>query len=162
MRVDGAFDVARAQATLANGELTSSCRSIAERRGRAHQHPDHDSEPPAHEASSSSATSSAARAAIWCARACAALVEHHGVDLVIANGENCRRRLRHHARTSATTLLEWGVDVMTSGNHIWDKKEALDYIADEPRLLRPANYPAGTPGRGIVRRADAATAARSA
>jgi metallophosphoesterase (TIGR00282 family) len=37
---------------------------------------------------------------------------------------------------------------MTSGNHIWDKKEALDYIAREPRLLRPANYPAGVPGRG--------------
>ena len=37
---------------------------------------------------------------------------------------------------------------MTSGNHIWDKKEAIDYIAAEPRLLRPANYPAGVPGRG--------------
>ena len=37
---------------------------------------------------------------------------------------------------------------MTSGNHIWDKKEAIDYIATEPRLLRPANYPAGVPGRG--------------
>jgi 2',3'-cyclic-nucleotide 2'-phosphodiesterase len=38
--------------------------------------------------------------------------------------------------------------VMTSGNHIWDKKEALDYIGTEPRLLRPANYPAGVPGNG--------------
>src|SRR4051812_50009730 len=37
---------------------------------------------------------------------------------------------------------------MTSGNHIWDKREALDYIATEPRLLRPANYPAGAPGNG--------------
>ena len=43
---------------------------------------------------------------------------------------------------------------MTSGNHIWDKKEVMGYIASEPRLLRPANYPAGVPGRGVVRRAD--------
>src|SRR4029077_12321081 len=41
-----------------------------------------------------------------------------------------------------------GVDVMTSGNHIWDKREALDYIGAEPRLIRPANYPAGAPGNG--------------
>src|SRR5690606_17668642 len=45
-------------------------------------------------------------------------------------------------------ILAAGVDVMTSGNHIWDKKEAIDYIGIEPRLLRPANYPAGVPGRG--------------
>jgi len=45
-------------------------------------------------------------------------------------------------------LLDYGVDVMTSGNHIWDKKEALDYIGVETRLLRPANYPAGVPGNG--------------
>ena len=45
---------------------------------------------------------------------------------------------------------------MTSGNHIWDKKEALDYIGAEPRLLRPANYPAGVPGNGsyLARSAD--------
>src|SRR6202011_601929 len=50
-------------------------------------------------------------------------------------------------------LLDYGVDVMTSGNHIWDKKEALDYIGTEPRLLRPINYPVGVPGNGsyIVR-----------
>ena len=41
-----------------------------------------------------------------------------------------------------------GVDVMTSGNHIWDKKEAIDYIGIEPRLLRPANFPNGVPGNG--------------
>ena len=45
-------------------------------------------------------------------------------------------------------LLERGVDVMTSGNHIWDRKETLDYIGTEPRLLRPLNYPAGAPGNG--------------
>ena len=45
-------------------------------------------------------------------------------------------------------MLDWGIDVMTSGNHIWDKKEALAYIGAEPRLLRPANYPPGAPGNG--------------
>ena len=59
-----------------------------------------------------------------------------------------RRGFRRDEATSATTLLEWGVDVMTSGNHIWDKQEVARYIASEPRLLRPANYPAGVPGRG--------------
>ena len=51
---------------------------------------------------------------------------------------------------------------MTSGNHIWDKKEVLDYVAAEPRLLRPANYPAGAPGRGCYPRAHATTGAASA
>jgi metallophosphoesterase (TIGR00282 family) len=45
-------------------------------------------------------------------------------------------------------LLDRGLDVMTSGNHIWDRKEAIDYIGAEPRLLRPANFPAGVPGNG--------------
>ena len=75
------------------------------------------------------------------------LVEHHGVDFVIANAENSAAGFGV-TKDIGDTLLEWGVDVMTSGNHIWDKKEALDYIATEPRLLRPANYPAGVPGRG--------------
>ena len=49
---------------------------------------------------------------------------------------------------------------MTSGNHIWDKKEALDYIGAEPRLLRPANYPAGAPGQRQLPRRARATARR--
>jgi calcineurin-like phosphoesterase len=53
-------------------------------------------------------------------------------------------RFRHH-QDIGDSIVEWGVDVMTSGNHIWDKKEVLDYIPTEPRLLRPANYPAGVP-----------------
>ncbi|MGH9833512.1 MAG: TIGR00282 family metallophosphoesterase, partial [Blastocatellia bacterium] len=48
----------------------------------------------------------------------------------------------------AEDLLAAGVDVMTSGNHIYDKKEVLDYIEKQPRLLRPANYPPGVPGKG--------------
>jgi len=75
------------------------------------------------------------------------LVEHHAIDLVIANAENSANGFGI-TRDIGHTLLEWGVDVMTSGNHIWDKKEALEYIVTEPRLLRPANYPAGVPGRG--------------
>ena len=51
---------------------------------------------------------------------------------------------------------------MTSGNHIWDKKEALDYIGAEPRLLRPANYPAGVPGQRQLPRAHARRPSRSA
>jgi len=76
-----------------------------------------------------------------------ALAEKHGADLVIANAENSANGFGI-TKDIGDTILELGVDVMTSGNHIWDKKEALEYIAGEPRLLRPANYPAGVPGRG--------------
>ena len=76
------------------------------------------------------------------------LIEHHGVDLVIANAENAAAG-RGITREIGDQLLNWGVDVMTTGNHIWDKKEAIEYIGGEPRLLRPANYPAGVPGRGL-------------
>jgi metallophosphoesterase (TIGR00282 family) len=76
-----------------------------------------------------------------------ALVDHHAIDLVIANAENAAAGFGI-TREIGDQLLEWGVDVMTSGNHIWDKKEALDYIGTESRLLRPANYPAGAPGNG--------------
>ena len=83
------------------------------------------------------------------------LVDYHHVDFVIANAENSAAGFGI-TREIGDQLLDWGVDVMTSGNHIWDKKEALDYIGIEPRLLRPANYPAGAPGRGsyLVRTRD--------
>jgi metallophosphoesterase (TIGR00282 family) len=76
-----------------------------------------------------------------------ALVENHRVDFVIANGENAAAGFGI-TRDIGDELLGWGIDVMTSGNHIWDKKEAIDYIGAEARLLRPANYPSGVPGRG--------------
>jgi 2',3'-cyclic-nucleotide 2'-phosphodiesterase len=76
-----------------------------------------------------------------------ALTEVHGVDFVIANAENAAAGFGV-TKDIGDALLEYGVDVMTSGNHIWDKKEVIDYIKAEPRLLRPANYPAGVPGRG--------------
>jgi metallophosphoesterase (TIGR00282 family) len=74
-------------------------------------------------------------------------VNRFGLDLVIANAENSAAGFGV-TKDIGDTLLEYGVNVMTSGNHIWDKKEAITYIATEPRLLRPANYPAGAPGRG--------------
>ena len=77
----------------------------------------------------------------------AGLVDYHSIDLVIANAENAAAGFGI-TREIGDQLLDWGVDVMTSGNHIWDKKEALDYIGAESRLLRPANYPAGAPGNG--------------
>src|SRR5919198_3312259 len=88
-------------------------------------------------------------------RGTAALVERHRIDLVIANAENAAAGFGI-TREIGDQLLDWGVEVMTSGNHIWDKKEALDYIGAEPRLIRPANYPAGVPGRGsyVARTAD--------
>ena len=75
------------------------------------------------------------------------LVDHYGVEFVIANVENAAAGFGI-TKDIGDSILEWGVEVMTSGNHIWDKKEAVDYIPGEPRLLRPANYPAGVPGRG--------------
>src|SRR5690606_8706363 len=70
----------------------------------------------------------------------------YDLDLVIANAENSAGG-NGITREIGDALLAQGVDVLTSGNHIWDKREALDYIAVEPRLLRPANYP-DAPGRG--------------
>ena len=76
-----------------------------------------------------------------------AMVEHHQIDLVVANVENAAAGFGI-TREIGEQLLDRGIDVMTSGNHIWDKREALDYIGIEPRLLRPANYPSGAPGSG--------------
>ena len=77
------------------------------------------------------------------------LVNHYAIDFVVANVENAAGGFGI-TREIGDSLASCGVDVMTSGNHVWDKKEALDYVAAEPRLLRPANYPAGAPGRGAI------------
>lgn len=83
------------------------------------------------------------------------LVDHHQIDLVVANVENAAAGFGI-TREIGDHLLGLGVDVMTSGNHIWDRKEAIDYIGTEPRLIRPANFPAGVPGNGsyVARTAD--------
>ena len=75
------------------------------------------------------------------------LIEHYNVDLVIANAENAAAG-RGITRELGDQLLNCGIDVMTSGNHIWAQREAIDYIGAEARLLRPANFPAGVPGNG--------------
>lgn len=77
------------------------------------------------------------------------LVEERGVDLVIGNAENAAGGFGV-TPDIARELFKVGVHVLTSGNHIWDKKEIIPYIKDEPRLLRPANYPSGVPGAGSV------------
>ena len=84
-----------------------------------------------------------------------AIVSRYRVDFVIANAENAAGGFGI-TREIGDDLLAQGVDVMTSGNHIWDKKEAIGYIGVEARLLRPINYPAGVPGRGsyVGRTAD--------
>lgn len=75
------------------------------------------------------------------------VVDRHGVDIVIANGENAAGGFGLTEET-ARELFDCGVHLLTSGNHIWDKKESFDYIRREERVVRPANYPAGTVGRG--------------
>jgi metallophosphoesterase (TIGR00282 family) len=80
-------------------------------------------------------------------RALPALVEQRQIDFVIANVENSAAGFGVTGDI-AETLLGYGIDVMTSGNHIWDKKEVLEYMPRQQKLLRPANYPAGVPGRG--------------
>lgn len=81
------------------------------------------------------------------ARAVPRLVAKHQIDVVIGNGENVAGGFGITPEL-AEELFEIGIAVITTGNHAWDKKEILDYIPREPRLLRPANYPEGVPGRG--------------
>ena len=75
------------------------------------------------------------------------LIDRHLVDLVVANGENAAAGYGLTAPV-LRELFDSGVDVVTSGNHIWDKKEIMPVLDRESRLLRPANYPPGLPGRG--------------
>ncbi|MCR5558812.1 MAG: TIGR00282 family metallophosphoesterase [Schwartzia sp.] len=69
------------------------------------------------------------------------------IDIVVVNGENSAGG-KGVTRTSLDELLHAGADIVTSGNHIWDKKDVLEFIDQEPFLIRPANYPDGTPGKG--------------
>ena len=70
-------------------------------------------------------------------------------DLIIANGENTAGG-KGITRDIAEELYALGIDVITMGNHVWDKKDILRFINDEKRLIRPANYPSGTPGKGFT------------
>lgn len=73
--------------------------------------------------------------------------EQHKIDLCIANGENAAGGFGLTVST-AEELYASGVDVITSGNHIWDKRELRQHLEETDRIVRPANYPPGTPGRG--------------
>lgn len=77
------------------------------------------------------------------------LTEEQRIDLIIANGENLAGGFGVTGAV-AQEMFALGIDLMTSGNHVWDKKEVEEYIAKEERLLRPANYPEPAPGRGSL------------
>lgn len=76
------------------------------------------------------------------------LVDQHMIDLVVANGENAAAGFGLTPDV-VSELLDIGIDVLTTGNHVWDKRDGLVCLEQEPALLRPANYPDGTPGRGV-------------
>ncbi len=82
------------------------------------------------------------------ARILPALVRDRAVDLVVANGENAAEGFGL-TRGTADALLAAGVDVVTSGNHVWEKKGAYELLDSDARILRPANYPARAPGKGL-------------
>lgn len=75
------------------------------------------------------------------------LIDRYRIDLVIANGENAAGGFGI-TEEKARELFSLGIDVLTSGNHVWDKKESYPYLRREERLVRPANYPPETIGRG--------------
>ncbi len=77
------------------------------------------------------------------------LKEELAADFVVVNAENAAAG-RGITPKIAISLLRAGAAVITSGDHIWDQKEIVPYLADEPRLLRPLNYPAGVPGSGAI------------
>ncbi len=77
------------------------------------------------------------------------LRQQYGLDLVVANGENTAGGLGLTS-TTAKELLNAGVDVLTSGNHIWAQKEIIPYLEGEMPILRPLNYPPSVPGRGYI------------
>jgi len=76
------------------------------------------------------------------------LKEQHEAEFVVANVENAAEGAGVIPKVG-DEILATGVDVMTSGNHIFDKKEVIQYIENQPRLLRPANYAPDAPGRGL-------------
>jgi metallophosphoesterase (TIGR00282 family) len=75
------------------------------------------------------------------------LQQEYGFDFIIANAENASGG-RGLTREVANELYGYGIHFLTMGNHVWDQKEILKFINDESRLIRPANYPKGVPGKG--------------
>jgi metallophosphoesterase (TIGR00282 family) len=77
--------------------------------------------------------------------------ESHSINLVVANGENTAGG-RGLTTATAEELYRSGVDVITSGNHIWENREIYPSLESDRRIVRPLNYPEGTPGRGVFKR----------
>ena len=75
------------------------------------------------------------------------LIGKHDIDMVIANGENAAGGIGISVKT-AGSLLNMGIDIITTGNHVFKKREIYNLLDSEDRLLKPANYPPDTPGRG--------------
>jgi calcineurin-like phosphoesterase len=75
------------------------------------------------------------------------LVRDEKIDLAVANAENAAGGIGVDLK-SARELFAAGIHVLTSGNHIWKKKEILPYLDEQPNLIRPANFPPGAPGSG--------------
>ena len=75
------------------------------------------------------------------------LRQQHGLSLVVANGENAAGGSGITVNTAAE-IFAAGVDIITSGDHLWDQKEVMGLLDGERRFVRPLNYPAGTPGQG--------------
>ena len=75
------------------------------------------------------------------------LQQQEDIAFVLVNGENAAAG-RGITKDIKDNFLNWGVDVITMGNHVWDNRDILTFIQDEPRIIRPANYPPGTPGQG--------------
>jgi len=76
------------------------------------------------------------------------VIANEHLDLVIANGENAASGFGITPRL-VEELLATGIEVLSGGNHIWDRREIIEFITHEPRLLRPANFPEGSPGSGV-------------
>lgn len=77
------------------------------------------------------------------------LKDRYKINLVIANGENAAGGFGI-TRKVGQSLFNMGIHVISSGNHVWDKKEVMEYLPTESRLIRPANYPRGVPGSGSI------------
>ena len=76
------------------------------------------------------------------------IISENNIQFSVINGENAAEDGKGITKKIAEDFFSEGIDVITSGNHIWDKEETINYIDKEKRLLRPANFAEGTPGKG--------------
>ncbi len=77
------------------------------------------------------------------------LISEHRPDVIIANGENVAAG-KGITKVLANELFGMGIHLLTMGNHTWDQKDIFDFIDDEQRIVRPANFPEGVPGKGFI------------